>query len=452
VGKLIILILVFLGILLAGLDYFFFAKVMGQLREAISAQGRYQEDRVKKILSSMPVKLGEKAIRPLKKLVGSREYLLIERQFAQMALWEYRKRNRARRSAGFSELVEVTGVNLRLDVEDMEPETLLGYLDRPDPAFRIAGCRGLGLLGKKAPPSAKSLLLERLRQDSYLPVRGAAALALGEMQVTEAIPEMRKLFEEEIGPLSRAAVKGLAKFPGAEGRRALEAVLEKYPVAVSQALEERGEKEAVPALKRALSEQISARGRMAVVRTMSLLGDSEGQKLLIQSLGPGPTEIRLLALEFSHGIEIPEVLKRTVICAGSGEASLRRMAAGALGSNRSHLAAATLKALLTDPDRTVKAAAVEAIADRKDPSFGDILRGLLSDPAGDPVVIPAIRGVAALGDTTVVSLLRSRLTGNSSDALVKAAWLALRQLQGHAPEVSRRQQTLFESVRPVDLP
>lgn len=447
--KLLVLIVAVLGGGLLGIQYYFFHQVLSEVRGLVQAYGAYQEDVVQERMSRLRVDYGERGIDSFSRIVASDGYTRMERQMAQMALWSYRRNWEGPKRASFRKLIEVTAVDLRLDVADMEIEYLLEFLQRADPAYRIAACRGMGLLPPGKAGAVRGALEEHLAQDPFLPVRGAAARALGSLGVEAAIPGIQSLLEALQPGLVRDGMAALARMPGAKSRQLLEKMLKNHARVAAPMLAERGEKEAIPALEKGLATKVEE-DRLAVARALADLGASSGLEELRRALAPGPTRLRVRALEVAAGLEDEAALLQAIDCADDSDRVLRQASARFLGSHPAPLAAATLKALLTDQDPEVRIAAIEAIADRKDQAFESTLRDLVVRGGDETIQIPAIRGAAALGDRTLIPLLRTRLEKpDVSDGIAHAIWEALRHLQGYAPEVSRRRQTLFESRPPL---
>lgn len=448
--KLLVLIVAVLAALFWGVQYYFYMQVLGDVREAVRAHRRFDGPRVDQLLAGIPRVRGDNGVGPLIEIVESKKLDLIERQLAQMALWKYRAAVETRKLRTFGKLVEATAIDLRVDTVDATAEELLAFLRRKDPAYRMAACRGLAAMGKKAPPSAVELLLEVLEKDDYKPVRGEAAEALGHLGVPKAVPPLAAIAKDDDGELGRSCVEALGRIPGDAARGALEKLLEVRPVLAAEAFEARRER------SEALAKQLASRTpevRLSAARALAVSGDRRGLEVLVKGVGPGPNDVRLEALRRSLGLDDAELLRRQVGCASDPDPKVRAASAAALGASSKELAAGALRSLLTDDVVAVKAAAMEAIALRRDPSFMELLEETVRGDNPDSMTIPAIQGLASLSDHAIVPTLREILsTPERTDARKKAAWLALKDIEGRAPELGRAERTLFEAVQPVEIP
>lgn len=444
-----VLIALVLGGILFGIRAFHAHTVKKQVDALVQIYARLDATALDEAIDRAARLGGENAVGPLVAMVFEREARLIDRQMAQMVLRRLRQQDRRARVATRADVVGATSVSLQVATEDSSLEELLGYLERPDPAWRVAGCEGLAALGEKAKGKADERLLELFASDPYHPVRAAAAQALGVLAAGKAAGPLVEASKQRSG-IGRAAVEALAKVPGDAARRGLEEALELWPVVAADALGARGERAAGAALAQRLGKG-GPNEQMATARALVDLGDERGLQALRAALGPGPSDLRVAALRRSYGLKDQQVVERQVAASTDLAVPIRTEAAAALGHSPAALAAKALRALMTDQERDVRRATLAAIAGRKEVEFLDFLARHVSDPDGG-VARYAIEGSVALGNKEIVPALREILReGLAGDEVLKAAWVGLRELTGTAPLLDAAHRGLLDVARPVDL-
>lgn len=447
--RLVVLIVVVLGGVFMGIKSFHAHTVRKQVRTLVEVYSQLDPKGLDDALDRAVKVGGENATGPLIDIVRDRKAKLIDRQLAQMVLRRFREQDRSARIATSSGIVAATSVRLRVAIEDATLEELLGYLERPDPAWREAGCKGLALRPEKAEGKADDRLLELFSQDEYLPVRAAAAAALGSLAVKRAAAPLVEASKQRDG-LGRACVAALAGVPGDEARKGLEAALEVWPIQAAEALATRGERSAAGALAARLGKGSPAE-QMSCARALADIGDPRGLETLRASLAPGPTALRVAALRRSAGLTEPAVVERQVTAAADLDPQIRAEAAVSLGRSGTSLAAKALRALMTDTEKVVRRATLQAIAAAKDVEFLEFLERHVED-ADSEVARHAIDGSVALGNKEIVPALREILRkGRASDPVLRAAWTGLRTLTGTAPELDASRRGLLDVARPIDL-
>jgi HEAT repeat protein len=443
------MILVLLGALFMGIKAFHAHKVKRDVRGLVKVYSQLQPKALDEAIDRAMRRGGENATGPLIDIVLDRKAKLIDRQLAQMVLRRFREQDRRARIATSPAIVGATSVRLRVDIEDATMEELVGYLERPDPAWRAAGCQGLAGRPEKARGKADARLLELFSSDPYQPVRAAAAEALGALAVAKAADSLVEASKQRDG-LGKVAVMALAGVPGDKARRGLEAALEMWPIPAAEALSKRGEGAAASALAARLGKG-AATEQMAAARSLADLGDPRGLDALRAALGPGPKDLRVAALRRSVGLTDPQLVERQVAAAADLDPVIRAEAAGSLGRSSAPLASKALRALMTDKDQVVRRATMAAISARKDVEFLDYLERHVTD--SDPEVSRhAIDGSVALVNKEIVPALRKLMReGRASDMVLRAAWSGLRSLTGTAPELDASRRGLLDVARPIDL-
>lgn len=447
--RLVAVIVVVLGGLLMGIKTFHAHSVKKEVRGLVKVYAGLDAPALDEAIDQAVKQGGENAIGPLIDIVRDRDAALIDRQLAQMVLRRFREQDRRARVATAPELVDATSIRLQVAIEEATLEEILGYLERGDPAWREAGCRGLAMQGAKARGKADDRLLEIFSEDAYYPVRAAAAAALGALGVAKAAGPLVEASKQRDG-LGRASVAALAGVPGAEARRGLEQALEIWPIAAAEALAERGDGAGAGALAARLGKGSPAE-QMAAARALLDLGDPRGLESLRAALAPGPTALRVAALRKSVGLTDAQVVERQVAGAADLDPEIRAEAAASLGRSAAPLASKALRALMTDTDEVVRRATLAAIASRVDVEFLDFLEKHVTDSDSE-VARHAIDGSVALGNREIVPRLREILReGRASDAVQRAAWRGLSTMTGTAPELDASRRGLLDVARPIDL-
>lgn len=441
--RLLVLIAVLLYGLFAAFDFMQRTRTLGMVRAAVKAYGKYDLEKVDRELARIR-REGSNATGALGKLMRDEKLDLIERQFAQRAVASFASDAKHKDLAQSTALEELASMDLAVNTEDRDVDTLARYLGAKDPAFRIAAARALGDRGDKVGGEVKEALIERLSEDRFQPVAAAAAEALGKLGVTKAATLLAETARDDPGQLGESCTRALARLGGAAARGHLEKLLATHPVAAAQGLEALGDRGAADSLAKLLKQDDDA-ARLAAARALVVLGDSRGIEALLKAIRSGLEEDRARALRAAGGLEEPEVVEAIVAVANATQKELRVAAASALARTPGALAVATLKALMTDGERDVRVATMRAIGERKAPELQAFVRDHLDDK-DDRVREAAIVAAVGTRDMNVVGTLREVFHSATLQPgyVRRAAWVGLKALTGKAPEISDDEKGIFK--------
>ncbi len=219
----------------------------------------------------------------------------------------------------------------------------LRKLRSSDPAARAAGARRFG--NSKERQAVPELL--RLLEDESLPVRYAAAEALGKIGHSSAAEPLAKALSNAPRSVKHRGSQTRRENGGYDYEIFARALVGLGPAACDPLFEVLG------------SEDREAR-RWAVV-ALGLIRDPRAVNPLAERLDDARSEVRKAAVQALKGIGGPPVAERLTKALGHRDPETRRAAAEALGVLRSTDAGAALASAVRDPDEGVQLAALDAL-------------------------------------------------------------------------------------------
>jgi len=248
-----------------------------------------------------------------------------------------------------------------MNIARARPAALIPYFREPVPYRRRMVCR---VARETAHPEFGAHLRERLR-DSDGHVRAYAALALGQLGDTGAVPEIERLLTDQYQDVQEAGVLALSRLPvGVSRPRAISMLKEKNPVLrrnYSMLLGLLREKSAVDALTFALKDA-EVPVRMAAVEALSRIGGEDAEKALQTALTDEIPEIRRVATLTLGETGSRHALENILLVARDEDDWVRAAAAQTLAHFTSEESEQTLVSMLEDPCGLVRVAAMETLA------------------------------------------------------------------------------------------
>jgi HEAT repeat protein len=296
------------------------------------------------------------------------------------------------------------------------PSPVVAQDEEPAPAGAAAQpTAGPGLLAR----FGRGRLLDQIATGS-IEEQIAAARELGRQRDSSAVPRLIELLELS-GPVGGAVNEALIDALGEIGDR------RSVPLLLSML---DGARPHRPAVIRAL-------GRIGDERALDpiaeLIGDREvAEEAIVALVGLGPRVLqRGVALLRDPGTAgaACTLLARLgdrratwpmVQALGMPQAQVRRQCAAALGQLRDTRAQRALLDLLGDPDVTVRQQSLEALVRVADGSSGPVLAPLASLAESETLVVPVLRGPAAVAAVPVLARLASEGDAAVRDEAVAA--------------------------------
>ena len=248
-----------------------------------------------------------------------------------------------------------------LNIARARPAALIPYFREPVTYRRRMVCR---VARETAHPGFAPHLRERLR-DSDGHVRAYAALALGQLGDTGAVPEIERLLTDRYQDVQEAGVLALSRLSvGVSRAQAISMLKEKNPILrrnYSMLLGLLREESAVNALTFALKDA-EVPVRMAAVEALSLIGGENAEKALQAALTDEIPEIRRVATLSLGETGSRHALKNILLVARDEDDWVRAAAAQSLAHFTSEESEQTLVSMLEDPCGLVRVAAIETLA------------------------------------------------------------------------------------------
>jgi aminopeptidase N len=265
------------------------------------------------------------------------------------------------------------------DKSDAMLEAQLKY--KSNAIARVLACEGLS---KRHTHAAVAALKQALQNDSFYGVRSAAATALRKIRTPEAVAALADSTEQEDARIRWRVVEELGKCYRDDARDKLLAVVkeEKNPAVVGAAIRGLGNYSGDEA-KRAIREALS---------TQSWTNDEAAAAF---------TAIRTT----NDGSLAPALMK--TIEARKQEIDVRDLSEGMLTlakisprGKRQNAAFDFLTGMLNDPREAIRAAAVRALGELKDPQARELLEPLAADEGDEAMSIVAKAALKALDEQT----------------------------------------------------
>lgn len=329
-----------------------------------------------------------------------------------------------------------------------------------DPARADEGVRAAAALalGRPASPEAASALMKVLHEDPEEDVRRAAAEALGRSRDAHAGPALTAALDDRSPSVVAAAALALGRLGHTAAVPAITNLFSRFPPdeedrgtarrgevsvrdSAATALGLLGDPCAVPALLAASAAEQDPSAQAVLLRALGRIGGEAAREALVPALASRMPEIRTaaaVALGEMGGLAAAALLEQALPRLTGREP--RVSAVLALGFAGEATAVPTLSRLLAaDPDHEVRAAAARALRLLGEPASRPALAAALNDPQadvrqqaawalgalgalGDPAAEPAL--VRALGDRTAdvafaagFALVQARVT-SAGPALV----------------------------------
>ncbi len=237
-------------------------------------------------------------------------------------------------------------------------------------------------LGQQQDSDSRAALVRAL-EDRAAEVRAAAATSLGQRNEGSASTGLKKLIADPDHAVRQAALTALTRDGGAEAVRlwiqALKDPQGTIRASAAQHLKQLNDKSAVPALSQRVADDLADNfdgGKYAALDALKHLDPEKATEALLQAMQSRDDGVQTWACsllppkEARSAAALTNALKK-------GAPTVRRAAAGALAGFNDADSAAALVASLRDGDAEVKRSAVFALGQRKEKSARDALQKLL---------------------------------------------------------------------------
>ena len=258
---------------------------------------------------------------------------------------------------------------------EFEPAVVRMLADKQDEVR----CAGLALTAEViAPAEAKEILIRHLN-DKVARVRVEAAGRLADLALPDTRGALAAALQDPALTVRFEAARGMVALEHTAGLDVLLEALEDVDLRfrAASALAQLGNKDAIPALKRAFSSWfVPAFDKTQLAGALASLGDPDGVAHLFKRAGKKWTMDRPMAVELLGAVKAPGALAR-------------------------------LLEILRDADDPTRGTAARSLGRLGDPSAETSLAELLASDASDDLKLDAAEGLLLLGTPTALARVKA---------------------------------------------
>ena len=270
------------------------------------------------------------------------------------------------------------------DSVEQDPAVITALIERlsdSNASVRRAAAQSLGNLHARR---AVSALITALG-DKSREVRSAAASALGNLEDAKAIPALTKLMNDESPEVREQAINALSRFEGEVPAAPMLAALgdsrAEIRARAADILGNIGDRAAIPALTKLLKDP-SADVRREALQSLSRFADASAGTAMLASLDDANPDVRASALQAVRSARIAMTEATVLKLLADNSRDVRHQAVESLRDQPllPAIVTALTKLIADDPSGDVKEAAVETLAEARNPAARDAIKGALNSP------------------------------------------------------------------------